>query len=424
MSKLLRMGLIGLALLQAGLAAAPKAQASQVYTLHLPVIARNYTAGYVLPFGVTMYGGVNDANGLEQMATARSARVTAWLHWWTIEKNAPVGGVHTYDWSSFDADVKNARSKGMQMFVLASDNPPWAAATLDGPVTDTQSLVDFVGAAAGRYPDITDWSFYPEPDNKYRFGNRPAAYADMLAAVSPAVHAANPKARVINGGLAYDGFTWGFVQSFLPGVLDALSHKPGGIRAYLDAVAFHHYNLLWPNIADKARVIRDVMAQYGVGDLPLLVPEFGVPSFNTADQPNQARQLVQTFVRGLSAGIEQLSWFSVYDDGCDCGLFASMYAAGDLSHPKLAYTAYTNMANELYGSTYLSALGLPGVEGYEFTNQNGLIEAVLWATQPTAVASFASSCLRTVDALGVTTIVHGNQVTLSQDQPLYVAPCN
>jgi len=431
--------LILLAVLPICQAAVPEAHAAQPYMLYLPLTARSYKPGYVTPFGVTMYWGINDRNGLPQMAAAHSGRVTTFLFWYLIEPTAPVGGVHNYRWSGFDASVANAQAHGMDVFVLLSGNPAWAAATSVGPVTNTKDLTDFVSAAVGRYAgEIRDWSFYAEPDMATRWGNDPAGYADMLASVAKAVHAANPNARVMNGGLAYDGFTWGFVESFLPGVLAALSQKPGGIRATLDAVAFHFYpiNTRWPTIADKARVIRGILTQYEVGDLPLRVPEMGFWSTGSSSQITQARELVKIYARGLAAGIEQLSWFSVYDDGCNCGLFPSLYAEGNLDHPKLAYTAYANLVNELYGATYLYPLAIAGVEGYVFDNLSGLPQTVLWASVPAgALVPFAATCLRSVDALGVTTVVRdgqaqdndglAGQVTLriASDQPLYVTPC-
>ena len=39
----------------------------------------------------------------------------------------------------------------MEVFVLFTDNPSWAAALPGGPVTATQALVDFVTRMAARY---------------------------------------------------------------------------------------------------------------------------------------------------------------------------------------------------------------------------------------------------------------------------------
>ena len=131
---------------------------------------------------------------------------------------------------------------------------------------------------------------------------------------------ADPKARVFIGGLAYDWFEEDggpFVRSFLPDTLDALNAM-GGAETYIDGVTFHFYPISsqkWPTIAAKAAELRGVMNAHGAVSLPLITPEMGYwssPTFDSSEAA-QAQRLVQMYVRGLSAEIELMSWYKVFD---------------------------------------------------------------------------------------------------------------
>lgn len=436
--------------------------------VYLPYLTRDYLPGYVSPFGIIIYDNVDDGAGLNEMQTAGSRRVTTMLHWSTIEPQAPVGDQHNYDWTGFDSKVSNASAVGMQVFVLFTGNPPWAASCPGGPVypEHVPNLVAFVTAMAERYdgdgsndapgsPVVNDWSFYAEPDNgeewrctvgKGFWGNNGAGYADMLADISPAIHNGHPNARVLIGGIAYDWFTddnppGPFVRSFLADTLKALNENHGGAANYIDAVAFHFYPISparWPTLREKALEIQGIMAQHGMADLPLLVPEMGYWSDLEAgsNETLQAWRLVQMYVRGLSVGIEHMSWHKVFDGepgDVEYGLFRET----NLLEPKLAYDAYKTMTGELDGARYASPLATSGVEGYVFTMPNGTEKTVLWSTvNPSTLVPFGETCLRKVETLGTEqSVVDGGsldedgvangQISLEVylDQPIYVGSC-
>jgi hypothetical protein len=374
-----------------------------------------------------------------------------------------------YDWSNFDTKAQNAQAAGMDVFVLFNGNPSWAAALPGGPVTDMQDLVEFVTDMAERYdcdgvadapesPCVHTWSLYAEPDNgdlgraqtgKGYWGHNGAGYAEMLSQVSPAIHGANPKARVLIGGLAYDYFEpdGPFVRSFLTDTLVALNTYPGGPETYIDGVAFHYYpiNPRW-TIRDKTAEIQQIMARHGVGDLPLICPEMGYWSAEEAgsSETKQASRLVQMYVRGISAGLEQLSWFTVFDAPPEKvadypteehGLFPYE----DLENPKPSYHAYQAMTTELAQARYLRPLDKQNAEGYIFQMPDGGEKTVVWATDlGGAQVVFPYGCLRLVETEGRvrTPIYDGDEnwdhdgmvngqiaLAVSHDTPLYVVPC-
>jgi hypothetical protein len=352
----------------------------------------------------------------------------------------------------------------MDLFVLFTGNPAWAAALPGGPVTNTQDLVSISTLMAERYdcdgvddapgsPCVHCWSFYAEPDNgrlEYAdrgwgyWGHDGAGYAAMLRAISPAIHAANPRAKVLIGGVAYDNFEphGPFVRSFLADTLRALNAYPGGAKAYIDAVAFHYYPISaeWTTIREKGLQIQGIMTEYGVGELPMVCPEGGYWSSPLlgSSQQIQAQRLVQMYARSMSLGIGPLSWYKVYDSTAPgeypdrgCGLFDAY------GNPKDAYYAYKAMAHELGHAYYVRSFQASGVEGYVFQVTSNREMTVLWATLPAANVSFPYSCVRKVYLMGGDQeIADGSSFDLDgtvnaqvavqvlQNKPVYVEPCH
>ena len=413
------------------------------YTVSLPFVAQHHFPPSSSPFGVIMYGKVSDDAGLKKMEDAGAKWVTTSFSWAAVERNKG-----NYDWSSFDVKAQNAQAAGMELFVLFTSNPSWAAALPGGPVTNTQDLVDFVTLMVERYdcdgqddaeghPCVRYWSFYAEPDNgdlwrakhgKGYWGHDGAGYADMLSQTSPAMHQADPQAHVLIGGLAYDYFEEDrgpFVREFLADTLERLNTKAGGVEAYLDDVAVHYYPISaqrWPTIREKLAEIRGIMDAHGAGALPLLCPEMGYwssPEFDSSEEV-QARRLVQMFVRGLSMDVQMLSWYKIYD--------AAVAGSEDDKYPdrtsgllrkdgssKPSYYAYQTMTRELAGAHYQRLLSAPGAEGDVFRTPDGREKTVLWSLSGAARVTFPYTHLRLVDTGGNEFDIKDNQQTSPGD---------
>ena len=426
--------------------------------IYLPLSIHLYDPTYINPFGVVMYGNVDAANGLAHMQAVGAKRVTTFLDWGTVQPNE-----QTWDWSSFDAKVANAKAAGMEVFTLVTGDPAWAWQP-DHLSTIPQKRINFVRAMVQRYDCdgsgdapgqlcVRDWSFYAEPDfyvdylkddpgAKGFWGKRGADYGHMLADVANIVHGEDPGARVMIGGIAYDSFlapngTRGFMREFLPTVLATLNTKPGGARAYLDAIAVHYYSLQFPSIINKITEIRTIMQNHGVAALPIVVPETGYWSADSAgsSEARQAQRLTQIFVEGLAAGVRELSYFSVFDSGG--GLESSgLFHGRDLSRPKLAYSAYRVLTTELAGAKYSRLLGQAGVTGYVFRMPQGSEKTVFWGANAAGSAVFGGQCLRVVDELGVANTINDGgpgdgdgrvngqiRVAAAANDPVYVEAC-
>lgn len=446
------------------------------YTVHLPLAMRHYDPAYVFPFGYISYGSVNDATGLSQMKTAGARWVTTSFSWAAVESTPD-----SYDWSSFDLTAQNAQAAGMDVFVLFTGNPSWAAELPGGPVDDNQDLVEFVSDMVERYdcdgredapgsPCVHYWSFYAEPENgdlgraekgKGCWGDKEnqypacgdgADYAEMLSQIAPAMHAASPQAKVLIGGLAYDYFQEDggpYLRSFLADTLSALNEYPSGAMSYIDAVAFHYYPISpeWATIREKTAEIQGIMEDYGVETLPLICPEMGYwssPNHGSSEE-RQAQRVVQMFTRGLSKDILFFSWYKVFDRA-EAGSPEDLYpdrTSGLLDvnkDPKPSYYAYQTMTRELSGARYLRELETTNVEGYVFRMPSGYEKTVLWAKegQVSANVTFPYVCLRGVGLDGTVyePILDGDSYwdhdgtvngqilfAVYDNAPFYVQPC-
>lgn len=390
--------------------------------LYLPSLTRYSDAGYVSPFGISMYDVINDSTGLTQMKNAGADLIFTNIKWYDVEYSE--GGA--YDFSTMDAKATAAQSAGMKLVVLFDNNPDWASLTLSNPrgplkADKYDDLVDVVNALATRYngnnghPRVDYWLFYGEPDNIYSgWGNDGNAYGDMLALVSPVIKAANPLAKVMPGAIAYERFTddtvnapGPFARNFLPTVLARLNTKAGGAAAYIDAIGFNEFGLSptrWPTLRDKAITVRQIMAAANVSQLPLIVTELSRNSRGgNSTETTQAQYVLKLYAQGIAANLAQLHWFMVFDntsvptnllDSYTYGLFQGT----NISTPKPSYTAYRVAARELDGAHYSRDLGVSGTEGFVFVDGPELV-TVVWATGSSANVDFNQTCVRVINRL-------------------------
>ena len=386
--------------------------ASPPYALTVPLVVANRDNVVPHPFGVQIYGTISDAAlSIAQLRTAR-------VHWmrWEVNWGAVVGSVPTdtpaYNWY-FDASARQARDSGLNVILTILGNPAWAALQspdgipyTNGPIRPEylDEFAAFVSAAADRYPWITYYEFYNEPDNAGilqaelggpYWGPYGAEYAAMLKAVYPALKAANPEAQVVLGGIAYDLFEeqvgdgQGFRRSFLDDVLAA------GGGEWFDVFNFHYYPAFaygWEQQAEgrelvaKANYLRALLADAGYGDKPFFCTEVGAPSGASPDhtpQPtpeSQARYVTQTAARAVASDLGALIWFAWKDFAGDSvyehyGLVTQALA---LKPSALAFRAATQ---KLGSATYVRTLPLDemGIEGYEFRAANGALLYLLWS---------------------------------------------
>ena len=378
-----------------------------------------------------MLGEAGDATVQSRAVEAGVQWVRLIVEWGSIEPirtNPP-----TYDWSSYDTLFAQLSSAGFSIHAEIRSTPYWAAEDVTsaqgvyqscGPIDpeDLPAFAQFVQAFVERYdgdglndapgsPVVSYIEFWNEADAGYNGntncdwvggcwgGDRdndgipdPQEYATMLSYAYPAVKAANPETRVLFSGVAYESNISGgcFNMNFTDQVLTALEglSPTGNAGDYFDLMNFHQYDFrrgTWDGaspdewgILGKARAIRDILARYGLGTMPMVVSEIGLSSNPDPADPGQdlkASHLVREFVRALSVWPDELVaviWFPMVDcrrDNNNKGLLQ----CGSLT-PYKAYEAYKTLTSELAGYAFDQRLTVPGnerIQAYRFCIKEG-----------------------------------------------------
>jgi hypothetical protein len=160
---------------------------------------------------------------------------------------------------------------------------------------------------------VTDWQLWNEPALTNFWLDQPFArgYVALLRATRPALRRADPRARVVIGGLVHE--SWRALASV---------YRAGGGR-WFDVLALHPFTREPAGVLDIIERNRRVMARNGDRRKPLLVTELSWPSsygripsrygYET-DERGQARQLGRG-LRALAAHrrrlrIERVYWYT------------------------------------------------------------------------------------------------------------------
>jgi hypothetical protein len=320
------------------------------------------------------------------------------LTWWRIEP--ALTDPPTYNWSYYDSVFARLAANNLQPLTIVHGCPGWACVRDNGPLYDERraDFARFMHDMALRYSqppyNAHYWELWNEPDsaggpgNQWGWGLHPDKYAQMLAAVYPAVKAVDPTSVIMNGGIAYDYFFnqgGPFNPDFLPDLLDH------GAAQHLDAIAFHYYSNNahgWTNVGVKANVLRALAAAHG-SNLPLICTEAGMtssPGYGSSDAA-QARYVVQMNVHGAASGLQSQVWFTDMDYDSpspnedpyeEAGLIRRDYTR------KPSHTAMQILSQEIGSGAFIRPLGpddgVTGtLEGYRFrTTTVGRHVSVAW----------------------------------------------
>src|SRR6478752_4689054 len=201
--------------------------------------------------GGVRYGITDDAwlqNGTGSV-TSRVARLHALgvqivrftLNWNKIATDRPADARDpedaAYDWTAVDPVLEGLRSAGITVVLQLNATPSWANGGKGSNYAPTSASTfrDFAAAAATRYPWVTRWLIWNEPNQaRWLRPTSPATYTTrLLNPAYAAIHAVIPGAEVAGGGTAPRGATGGVSPvAWLTGMraaharLDAYAHNP------------------------------------------------------------------------------------------------------------------------------------------------------------------------------------------------------
>ena len=269
--------------------------------------------------------------------------IVEYFPWPYIE---PVEG--KFNWGHSDAVIAHAENQGLTVIARLGWVPDWAR---PGPYEDEQEttltyldadhyadFANFVAVFAARYRGrVNHVIVWNEPNLSFEWGYRPVdpeGYVELLRAVYPRAHAANPDVLVLAGALAPtlepEGSTAGLSDlAYLERMYQA------GAAGYFDALAAHAYGLTFPPGEPPApdainfrrvELLRAGLVAHGDGDKMIYVTEAGWndhPRWVNSVRPAQR----------IEYTIGAYEWASQHWPWCACvAMWAFRYPASTLSY--------------------------------------------------------------------------------------------
>ena len=263
--------------------------------------------------------------------------------WDNIEPVPPTAVGPVFDWAGFDTWVSELASEHLRWEPIIDYSASWAK-TCSGfcaPTSD-DTYATFAAAVAARYgPGGSFWAanpqlpYYPvqvfeiwNEENVSTYYIAPARYATLYAAARAAIHAVDPTASVIVGGLSVAG-------SYNPSHDDAavyvyqMFQADPSLRGAVDGFGLHPYGTNAADTIEWTAHFRQVLDQLGESSTPIDITEFG---WITGDAVQEAWRAAQMTAAGLTlsrsdCGIRLLApydWISptatAVEQGGDYGL--------------------------------------------------------------------------------------------------------
>lgn len=185
-----------------------------------------------------------------------------------------------YDWLFWDDFVRIAVEEyGITLIPYVCYMPRWNSTKPEDnnwfwnyPPVDPGQFGEFMKALVTRYKKyIKTWELWNEPDIWVYWQGTPEQFAGMIRIGAQAVKEADPKARVVLGGVAYS-------EEFL-----AKMFRDYGLSPWIDVVNMHNYFETWSprpveDIDDHIAAVSEVIRQYG-RQQPLWMAEVGYSTF-------------------------------------------------------------------------------------------------------------------------------------------------
>lgn len=383
-------------------------------TIYLPMLASRLEPPV---FGVEMRNIAHE-KGLGMAISAGTYWVRRNALLWRFVETTEGG---QYDWTdvrtqTLEQELISANRSGMQVILIVRSSPRWAVAPYRSdcaPINPDyyDDFARFMAAAVKRYSqppyNVTYWEIGNEPD-AYVFPNNSGygcwgieddpyyggrAYGEMLKTVVPAMRAANPDIKILNGGLLldkpYNPETGAYRSArFLEGAFTV------GAAPMIDLISYHHYIEYGGSLQDltndndwKVAYLREMMDRYKVPQKPLIKTETALlcRTVTPECQWAQADTVPRLYTRALRDELLGVLWY--HYDGDSFHNTGFIETTDDLAMPRPAFFAYRHAVRMLNDARYERQITeLPaGAEGYLFTRGLGRKLIVAWANRPTMV---------------------------------------
>jgi hypothetical protein len=267
------------------------------------------------PIGVNIHRFRGDSPlDLARAAGFRFARTD--LLWQRVER----GGA--YRFAAYDALLKALEARGMGALLILDYGHPDHGGKVPRTAEDIAAFGRFAEAAARHFKGReVQYEIWNEPDIAQFWPPGPNAqeYAALLREAVPAIHRADPAAKVVSGGVSRIDL------KFLRKAIDP------GLAAGLSAIAVHPYPKGDPEtIGPELEKLRQWARQSFGERLEIWDTEWGYSSTNsTGNAPGnghgeqgrrrQALLAVREMLTVWSVGFPLGVWYDLQDDGADAG---------------------------------------------------------------------------------------------------------
>jgi hypothetical protein len=381
-------------------ASLPAAQAS-------PLSSRSFFGMNLYVTGLERSKGEKIAmmNAAEDLGVKWSREEMSWANLEPDEKGV-------YNWSAYDTWINDLNKRGIGVIGSIQTTPSWASGVGHDrsdwywhTPRNPQDFADFAYAAAAHYAGKVDvWEIWNEPDVEATFQcdcDRPAFYAQVLAASYKAIKDANPRAIVLIGGLSIHDYNNGGMA-----FLDAVVAASGG-KLNFDVLSIHPYMPdRMPESTDPKTVVQNFpyrldmsykwLQAHNGANKEIWITEDGYSTCTGCDtlgvsEEEQARRLIRLHVIAMGApGVTHFDYFQLKDkfNAGPSDLWGNMgIMRNDLSE-KPAYVAYRVLTGQLTGATFAGLGPITRAVNnrwqaqfdryhYKFSTPNGTVN-VLW----------------------------------------------
>lgn len=294
-----------------------------VFLLAKPAIAAETDSIFGINVGMELrYERSEEATVIQKLQDLKVSWVREEFNWNVIE---PQQGL--YDWNGYDLIMEQYAQADIKVLGVLVYSADWASTA---PVSSTEkdkypptvtAWRDFVDAVVRRYPAVTAWEVWNEPNHEHflHARDRASAYAAILKTASAAIRAASPHAQVVLGGLS--GADAAFLQK-----LYRL-----GLKDAFDVVAVHPYRTLngrtiyapeltvfgLNSLATDLHVLRSMIRAYDPeSPPPIWITEIGWSSDATGVSASDQANFLQrsAIIARFYAQVEKIFWYNLRDD--------------------------------------------------------------------------------------------------------------
>lgn len=301
--------------------------------------------------------------------------------WWSSIEPAP----GQWEWEFPDRIMEEIVAAGLKPMPVFAYNAAWDPDNSPATAERREQFGEYVYQIVSRYKDKTDlYEIWNEPNITPFWVPEPNAenYTALAKVAYTRAKEADPNCRVAAVCMANP--EWSFLETCYQ----------NGIADYMDILSHHMYNSNPDEAIQEHEVhrLRQIMAEYGDRNKPVIITEFGISSgpnhiIRVNTEQEQAPMIVKRHLIFRKMGIDMAFHFKLQDDKPEPPPDGYWGLVGDDSRKKPSWYAYEAMVRNLGGARYIGNVDmLPAEEAEQadaiefqvYQREDGEYLAVAW----------------------------------------------